>query len=85
MSEDSSGGVWSSVSRTASTIVCTGSASASRMSSESSITVRGRPESSSRPRTSTSTVCGIGKAEPATILISSALGWPIARFAWRRT
>ena len=60
MSEDSSGGVWSSVSRTASTICWTWSASAARMSSESSITVRGRPESSSRPRTSTSIVSGIG-------------------------
>jgi hypothetical protein len=55
------------------------------MSSESSMTVRGRPDSSSRPRTSTSIVSGIGKAEPAVILISSAVGWPIARFAWRRT
>ena len=54
MSEDSSGGVRSSVSRTASMIACTRLGERGAHLLGVSMTVRGRPETSSRPRSSSS-------------------------------
>ena len=85
MSEDSSGGVRSSVSRTASTIASTGSASASRASSVVIVTVLGSPVTSSRPRSSAVSCGSTGPAAPIASLTSSAVGWPIARLCSRRT
>src|SRR4051794_795354 len=79
MSPASSGGVWSSVVRTASTIACSGSSSAIRTSAEDTTTVLGSPEIMSRPRTSASGSCVNGNAEPSVILISSAVRSPSIR------
>ena len=78
MSAASSGGVRSSVSLTASTIVCTGSASASRTSALDRRTERGRPVARCRPRISISISLTSGHAEPSWTLMSSAVCWPIA-------
>ena len=61
MSPASSGGVWSRVTRTASTIACTGSSIAVRTSELVSVTVRGSPETRSRPRISASRSAGPGE------------------------
>ncbi len=52
MSADSSGGVRSSTTRTASTMALTGSPRASRISSELMVRVLGTPATRSRPLTS---------------------------------
>ncbi|CAB4722184.1 unannotated protein [freshwater metagenome] len=79
MSPASSGGVWSSVVRTASTIACSGSSSAWRTSALDTTTVRGSPETMSRPRISASGSCGSGNAEPSVTLTSSAVRSPSMR------
>ena len=79
MSPASSGGVWSRVARTASTIACSGSSRAWRTSALETTTVRGRPETMSRPRISASGSSGSGNAEPRVILTSSAVRSPSIR------
>src|SRR6185503_6358011 len=79
MSLASSGGVISSARRTASTIACTGSWIASRISLECTRTVFGIPETRSRPFTSISRSSPTGAADPIWILICSAVGSPISR------
>ena len=77
MSLASSGGVTSSARRTAFTIFWNDSWSASRTPEESTITVRGRPETRSRPFTAMVSSSSSGSALPICILISSAVGSPI--------
>src|SRR5690606_22649974 len=79
MSLASSGGVISSARRTASTICCTGSCTASRISLECTRTVFGMPETRSRPFTSMSRSSPLGYALPTLILICSAVGSPMSR------
>ena len=64
MSLASSGGVISRARRTASTIACTGSWIASRISLEWTRTVFGMPETRSRPFTSISRSSPTGAADP---------------------
>ena len=73
MSGLSSGGVGSSVSRTASTIAATGSASAARTSLAVSVSVRGRPQTTSRPRSVVLLLGHERRGGPTASLISSAL------------
>ena len=79
MSPASSGGVLSSVARTASTIACNGSSIAWRTSALDNVTVRGRPEIMSRPRISASGSLAVGNADPRVILTSSAVRSPSIR------
>ena len=60
MSAASSGGVRSSTERTASTIALTGSASASRISSQFTTSVFGTPATRSRPLTSIVMTSSVG-------------------------
>ena len=75
-SPESSGGVWSKVVLTASTMEVTGTSMALRISSLATTMVLGRPETRSRPRISACGSSGIGNAEPINILISSAVRSP---------
>ena len=59
-------------------IVVIGSSRAPRISSGSSTTVLGRPDISSRPRTSARNSSSVGNAEPMAILIFSAVCSPMA-------
>ena len=76
MSADSSGGVRSSATRTASTMTLTVSASASRISSSLIVMVLGTPSIRCRPLISIVIRSSSGKAEPTSILIG--LGRPLA-------
>src|SRR4051794_16682367 len=78
MSPASSGGVSSSVAWTAAMMSVSGEAIALRTSSLPRLSLRGRPESRSRPRMSTSSSVSSGAAEPTASLIASALCEPIA-------
>ena len=75
----SSGGQVSSVVFTASTIAPTGSSIALRISSAVTTIVFGRPLTRSRPRISACGSSGLGKAEPISTLISSAVRSPSSR------
>src|SRR5690606_37890182 len=79
MSLASSGGVISRARRTASTIACTGSWTASRISLECTVTVLGMPDTRSRPLTSIWRSSPAGYALPTLILINSAVGSPTSR------
>ena len=79
MSADSSGGVRSSATRTASTITLTVSASASRISSSVTVMVFGTPSIRWRPLISIVIRSSSGKAEPISILICSAVRSPMSR------
>ena len=78
MSEASSGGVSSSVSRIARMISRAGAMIAARTSSECSSTAVGSPVTRWRPRTSTVSSGCSGVTEPISILIRSAVREPIA-------
>ena len=79
MSADSSGGVRSSATRTASTMTLTVSASASRISSSVMVIVFGTPSIRCRPLISIVIRSSSGKAEPISILICSAVRSPMSR------
>ena len=79
MSDASSGGVSSSVSRTHSMIELTGSAMASRISALLSVMLLGSPDTRSRPRSSVYSSGSSGRAVPSSSLISSAERSPTAR------
>ena len=79
MSPASSGGVCSSVAWTAVMISASGAAIAPRISWLVSSISRGRPETRSRPRMSTTSSSRSGAADPTASLIASALCEPIAR------
>ena len=83
MSADNSGGVRSSVTRIASTIAKTVSASASRTSSLEIFMTFGTPPAKSRPRTSTTFSESSGYAEPSVFLMISAVLTPISRLYFR--
>src|SRR6267378_3786156 len=85
MSPASSGGVRSSVIFTASTIPFTGSASASRISSDVTVSVRGTPATRSRPLISIVITSSVGYAVPMPILIISAVRSPMSRLYLRFT
>jgi hypothetical protein len=76
MSPASSGGVLSSVVLTASTMSCSGSSSACRTSADDTVTLRGSPDTRSRPRTSASGSSANGNADPKVIFTSSAVRSP---------
>src|SRR4051794_3684260 len=78
MSPASSGGVSSSVAWTAAMMSVSGEAIALRTSSLPRLSLRGRPDSRSRPRMSTSSSVSSGAADPTASLIASALCEPIA-------
>ena len=79
MSADSSGGVRSSATRTASTMTLTVSASASRISSSVIVIVFGTPSIRCRPLISIVSRSSSGNAEPISILICSAVRSPMSR------
>lgn len=79
ISEESSGGVFSSVVLMPSTIVLTVSFRASRISMLVKVKVLGRPETRSRPRTSMVFSSFMSKADPSWILTSSAVLSPISK------
>src|SRR5581483_10064682 len=83
MSADNSGGVRSSATRTALTIVATESASASRISSSVTTMVFGMPSIRFRPLISIVNSSSSGAAEPTSILICSAVRSPISRLYLR--
>src|SRR5581483_2491690 len=85
MSPASSGGVRSSVTFTASTMALTGSASASRISSLVTDSVRGTPATRSRPLMSMVSTSSLGYAVPMPILMSSAVRSPMSRLYLRFT
>ena len=74
----SSGGAFERQRTTESTIAWTTSSIDARTSSGESVTVLGRPETRSRPRTSAWASSGVGAAEPMATLISSAVRSPMA-------
>src|SRR3990172_172407 len=84
MSPASSGGVSSNTLFTASTMIRTGSDSASRTSSEWRLSALGTPETMSRPLISLDSEKP-GKAVPIATLICSAVGSPINRLYFRFT
>src|SRR3990172_5374775 len=84
MSPASSGGVSSNTLFTASTMIRTGSDSASRTSSEWRLSALGTPETMSRPLISVDSEKP-GKAFPIATLICSAVGSPINRLYFRFT
>ena len=73
----SSGGASSSAARTAPTIPDNGSWSASRISALLKVKLRGIPSAKLRPRTSISNKSRLGKAEPTSCLMRSAVVSPI--------
>ena len=81
----SSGGADPIQETTESTIAETGSSIASRTSALVSMTVRGRPLISSRPRTSAPHSSSVGWADPMASLICSAVCSPTAMPCSRRT
>ncbi len=83
MSADSSGGVRSRATRTASTITFTVSASASLISSSVMVMVLGTPSMRCRPLISIVVLSSSGNAEPISILIASAVRSPISRLYLR--
>ncbi len=78
MSEESSGGVCESTSRTAFTTASSGSWMASVISFELTSIVRGSPATWSRPRTCMVSGRSSGSAEPISILTLSAVRSPIS-------
>ena len=84
MSEASSGGVFSSTAFTQATIWASGSWSASVISLELISMVRGSPTTWSRPCTCMIRSFSSGMALPILILISSAVGSPMAKLYLRR-
>src|SRR3970040_1506955 len=84
MSPASSGGVSANTLFTASTMIRTGSDSASRTSSEWRLSALGTPETMSRPLISVDSEKP-GKAFPIATLICSAVGSPINRLYFRFT
>ena len=85
MSPVSSGGVRSSTQCTASTIAEETSSSASRISLELTVNVRGRPVIRQRPLTSMIASSLRGYTQPTVRLISSAVRSPISALCLRRT
>ena len=79
MSAESSGGVRSSATRTALTMIATGSCSASRISASVTVSVLGMPSIRSRPLISIVIGSSSGKALPISNLICSAVRSPISR------
>ena len=78
MSAPSSGGVRSSALLTADTMLFRGSVSASRISLDDTVKLRGIPSARLRPLTSISLTSEPGKAEPIVFLICSAVVSPIS-------
>ena len=78
MSAASSGGVRSSDSRSAFTMLPIGSCSASRISTLETRRVRGMPRTRSRPLISMSISSVSGNAEPISILMRSAVCSPMS-------
>jgi len=78
MSAPSSGGVCSRAFLTALTIWLSGSVSASRISLELMVKLRGTPSLRLRPLTSISLTSEPGKALPMFFLMASAVGSPIS-------
>src|SRR6202158_2741 len=83
ISAESSGGVRSSAPRIAFKIVATHSASDSRISLSSIVTVRGTPSIKLRPFTSMVSGFSSGYAEPISILICSAVRSPTSKLYLR--
>ncbi|MNN62833.1 hypothetical protein D3C81_1781650 [compost metagenome] len=83
MSAANSGGHFSSVTFTASTIAPTVSLSASEISSDVMVSVFGSPVTRSRPRISIVSTFSRASAEPTSILSCSAVLSPIIKLYWR--